>query len=138
MKSKFLTVLFCLAFLSLAQAADVDCSIANGKIHYKETGYNKGMPPRPGDLLRTVQIFADGELVSESKFYKNLNPELGPIVATLDSEVEINTSSDRMGSVRDYVVRLKLEKNRIDISEPAIDLPFSDYAICKRSFYPVP
>lgn len=130
---------FLILFSANSVLANTVCSTATGSPQYKEIDYNKGIPPQAGDLLKTVQVFVDGKLVSESKYYKKLNPELGTISAALGDIRLIRSEANSSGFRRDYSARLNLEKNPLSQSDvPQLELPFSEFVICTEITIPAP
>ena len=110
-----------------AARADVNCSDSSSSVHYEEIGYNKGIPPRPGDLIRTVRVKIKAELKSESKYYEQQSPDLGPIASELEQVKVIFEAVSNTSMVRVYSAKLTL-KNR----KSAPYLIFSDFVICKE------
>ena len=122
-----------------ALAFDTVCSTATGSVQYSTDGYKRGIPPQAGDLINTQQIIVDGEVVSESRFYHNLNPGLGPISAEFSDIQTLNSESSSFGYVRYYSAKLTLDKNPQAIGdEPGIILPADFYVICQESFTAIP
>jgi hypothetical protein len=131
---------FALLTFATHASANTACSDAGGRIQYVETGYARGIPPERGDLLSTVQIFVNRQLVSESKFYEGLNPEIGPVSAEL-SEIAVISIEDGSfgGTTKHFSAKMALVKNRARFSEGrSFELPSSAYVICQTVDFPVP
>lgn len=134
---KFL--LLALAVAAPAARANTDCSDATGEVQYHHQDYNRGIPPRNGDVLGTTQIRVRGKLVSESVEYKGLNPKLGPIGDSFTDETVLHQDTGSSGFVKDYSALMTLTRNAGNFQEvPGITLPYSAYVICRYNFLAVP
>ena len=127
-----------LSLLSTAAFADTVCSNAAGNVRYRHTGYNRGIPPRQGDVLGTIQITVDGVVVSRSVAYEGRKPDLGPVNPDFSA---IQVLKQEQYS-KDFSALLTLSKNPTNPSASdtvhGLSLPLLTFVVCHEVNYPVP
>jgi hypothetical protein len=131
--------LFALTLVASAALANTDCSDASGEVQYHHEDYNRGTPPRNGDVIGVDQIRVGGKLVSDSIYYKGLNPELGPMNSDFSEETVLHRDSGSSGFTKDYSAKLTLTKTAANPNEvKEIQLPYAAYVVCRYNFLAIP
>ncbi len=129
-------LLVSLSLLSTAAFADTRCSDANGRVQYVHLGYDRGIPPRDGDVIDTIELRVDGALVSQSEAFQGKAADLGPINPDF-SDIRI-LKQDSLS--KDFTATLVLSKNASNAaaSRLSVSLPLSTLMICHESDIQVP
>lgn len=122
------------ALLSSSAFANTICGSADARVEYRSIGYNRGIPPRDGDELGSIEVRVDGKLVSRSVAYQGRSPDLGPINPDI-SEIQILRKD---GMTKDFSAKLALTKNATNPSAVRVELPLETYVICRTVDIAVP
>lgn len=121
-------------FATPAFANSTSCSDAAARVQYKHEGYDRGIPPRDGDVIDTIEVIVDGKAVSKSVAYKNAPPELGPISPDFSGIQVLHED----GQGRDFSAKLVLSKNEKNPAAVSVDLPVESYVICHEITVAIP
>lgn len=138
MKALLTLSAFGLTLLSapLAAQADTRCSDASGTIQYAHEGYNRGMPPRDGDVIGRIKIIIRGKLASESIAYKGKDADLGPINPDFSEVKVLREQSGRSGLTKDFAAKLTLSRNAKNPGP--FDMTSEYYVVCQETFLAIP
>jgi hypothetical protein len=99
--------------------------------------YKGGVAPHPGQMLNDVQVFVNNNLVSESKYYLNQAPEVGPIAPNFDESTKkvLEESHQAAENIVIYTVLVALAPSRpqAGIAPELLTLPAPTFVICTQT-----
>lgn len=140
---------FSVVFFILCSLAKADtlCSDAIGAFQYKETNYSGGQAPRPGTLLRSVQLVFQKNIISESFYYEHTqesseersepNDQIGPIQSDFSKFNQLSEVQLPYGIEQTYsaFIQFTLLRNN---EASSIVTPTDRFVICQKNqyFYP--
>ncbi len=122
--------------------ADVICSDATGDLKYEQTGYNRGMAPRPGDRMSYEKWSFKGVMLGEfSQFFMaQSQPAQMPLLVTTSERQTLKTEpylcggSFYCGETVHFSMKIEIRKpTQAPDPSPSPDpgADYSAYVVCR-------
>lgn len=124
--------LLALTLAPIAAQAETRCANEEDSVRYLHVG--EGSSTRDGEEIGRIQIFIEGNLVSESIAYQNASPQLGVINPDFSEQEVILESKDGDRSIKVFTAKLSLSKNADSASSVnGVNLPAEHSVFCVAS-----